>query len=81
MYRIFGLFLVLGALLFFAPLNTTADDFAREGKPKQRALKDPLEGKAPPALQVTSWTNTDGKPIDLKQLTGKVVVLKFWGVW
>src|SRR5262245_58298690 len=25
--------------------------------------------------------NTDDKPIDLKDLKGKVVVLDFWGVW
>ncbi len=41
-------------------------------------LKDALEGKAPPALQVSSWMNAPGKGPDLK---GKVVVLDFWGVW
>jgi hypothetical protein len=56
------------------------DPFPREGKPAQRAKKDPLEGKAPPALAVGSWLNTKA-PIDLTDLRGKVVLLDFWGVW
>ena len=75
--------LVLGlwsiVFLFSAPVH--ADDFKREGKPAQRLRKDPLEGKSPPPLQVSGWMNTEGKSIDLKSLRGKVVVLKFWGVW
>ena len=58
------------------------DDFAREGKPEQRAKKDPLEKKAPPKLEITKWVNTvDGKALELSKLRGKVVVLDFWGVW
>lgn len=57
------------------------DDFLREGKPEQRKVKDPLEGKAPPALSVAGWLNTDGKQIELKSLRGRVVVLDFWGTW
>ncbi len=56
------------------------DPFPREGEPAQRARKDPLEGKAPPALAVASWSNTD-TPIALADLRGKVVLLDFWGVW
>ena len=69
--------LAFGVLL--APLGLAGgDDFAREDK--NRDKKDPLEGKAPPALQVTGWMNTDG-PLDLASLRGKVVVLDFWGTW
>ncbi len=57
----------------------SGDDFKREGKSRQ--AKDALEGKAPPALQVTDWMNTDGKPMTLESLRGKVVVLDFWGTW
>ena len=57
------------------------DDFKREGNPKQRAQKDPLEGKAPPSLKLESWLNVKGGQLKLKDLKGKVVVLKFWGVW
>lgn len=57
------------------------DDFQREGNEAARAKKDPLEGKAPPSLNVTGWLNTDGKAIKLADLKGKVVVLDFWGVW
>lgn len=67
------------AVLFAAPSLGQADDFAREDK--NRDAKDPLEGKAPPALQVSSWMNTDGKPLELSALRGKVVVLDFWGTW
>ena len=55
------------------------DGFAREDK--NRHEKDPLEGHAPPALQVSDWMNTDGRPLDLASLRGKVVVLDFWGTW
>lgn len=56
-------------------------EFPREGKPAERAQKDPLEGKAPPALQVADWRNTDGKPLDWALLRGKVVLIDFWGTW
>lgn len=58
------------------------DDFRRERKGKSAQKKDALEGKPAPALQLASWMNTaGGKPLDLAKLHGKVVVLKFWGVW
>ena len=57
------------------------DDFKREGTPEQRAVKDPLEGKAPPKLDVVNWMNTGDKGLTWKELRGKVVVLDFWGVW
>jgi cytochrome oxidase Cu insertion factor (SCO1/SenC/PrrC family) len=68
---------VLAALLL-APLAAQQDGFPREGK---RTNKDPLEGKAPPALSVGEWLNTDGKPITWEALRGKVVLIDFWGVW
>ncbi|MBM4061157.1 MAG: hypothetical protein FJ265_08690 [Planctomycetes bacterium] len=64
-----------------AQQDPPADPFPREGKPAQRQKKDPLEGKAPPALTVTDWRNTDGKALNLAELRGKVVLLDFWGVW
>ncbi len=57
------------------------DPFPREGDPAQRAKKDPLEGKAPPALHVSDWLNTDGKALSLAELRGNVVLIDFWGVW
>jgi hypothetical protein len=66
-----------GAVLAQEPQQ---DPFPREGSPAQRAKKDPLEGKAPPALTVGSWLNTKA-PIALADLRGKVVLLDFWGVW
>lgn len=66
-----------GATFAQAPAQ---DPFPREGNPVQRAKKDPLEGKAPPALVVGAWRNVD-QPLALADLRGKVVLLDFWGVW
>ncbi len=71
-------FAILGAAL---PALAQDDPFPREGRPEQRAQKDPLEGKAPPALTVKDWHNTDGKALSLAELRGKVVLIDFWGVW
>lgn len=57
------------------------DDFQREGNAAARAKKDPLEGKAPPPLQVAQWMNIEGKALTFDELKGKVVAIKFWGVW
>lgn len=57
------------------------DPFPREGNPAQRARKDPLEGKAPPALVVGAWQNSGGKALTLAELRGNVVLLDFWGTW
>ena len=62
-----------------APVTNLGDDFAREGK--NRGVKDALEGKVAPALQVSAWLNTGGEALDLAALRGKVVVLDFWGTW
>jgi hypothetical protein len=41
---------------------------------------DKLEvGKLAPAFDVKGWVNS--KPIEIGDLTGKVVLLDFWGVW
>ncbi len=56
------------------------DPFPREGKPAERAAKNALEGKAPPALVVGNWRNAE-KPLTLAELRGKVVLLDFWGTW
>ncbi len=63
------------------PLCAQGDGFERERKAGKTSPKDALEGKAPPALQVTNWMNTDGKPLRLAELRGKVLLLDFWGVW
>lgn len=58
-----------------------AKEFQREGSGAKRARKDALEGKAPPPLQVTRWMNLEGKSLKLADLKGKVIAIKFWGVW
>jgi thiol-disulfide isomerase/thioredoxin len=50
-----------------------------EGEPEQRKELDPMQGKAPPALQTTTWVN--GEPVTLHELKGKVVMLDFWATW
>lgn len=77
--RFLPLWFCLGLLLCIS--SSWADEFAREGSGALRAAKDALEGKAPPALTVTGWLNTNDQPVDLKQFQGKVVLIDFWGVW
>jgi thiol-disulfide isomerase/thioredoxin len=60
---------VLAGLLAFAAFGVSvADD-----SPAAR------EGAAAPALTVNNWVNS--KPLNLADLKGKVVVLKFWATW
>ena len=78
--------LILPAALCLAGIaasqrDVSKDGFPREGSPAQRAKRDSLEGKAPPALQVRDWLNTNGKALSLADLRGKVVLIDFWGVW
>jgi cytochrome oxidase Cu insertion factor (SCO1/SenC/PrrC family) len=76
------LLIVLGAaLLVTGGFVFQGDGFRRERSEATGALKDALEGKAPPALQVTEWLNLEGKPPTWKDLEGKVVVLDFWAHW
>ncbi len=75
--------LLLAALLAL-PVIAGDGDFLRErkaDKPKESAAKDSLEGKAPPALQVEGWQNSDGKALTWADFRGKVVVIDFWGTW
>lgn len=72
---------LLAAFALAAPVLAQETEFPREGTPEQRVAKDALEGKAPPALHVKDWMNTDGKPLALDALRGKVVLLDFWGEW
>ncbi|MDF1838034.1 MAG: hypothetical protein P1V35_09215 [Planctomycetota bacterium] len=72
--------MIVGLMLALTTSALAAgDDFSREGGNRQG--KDALEGKAPPALEVSDWMNTDGQSMNLKSLRGKVVVLDFWGTW
>lgn len=58
-----------------------ADDFRREGDAEARRKKDPLEGKAPPPMQVAQWMNIETEGLTFDELKGKVIAIKFWGVW
>ena len=52
---------------------------APPGPGRRLVLEGVLVG--PVALDVTGWMNTDGEALELEELRGKVVVLKFWGTW
>ncbi|MCB8932642.1 MAG: hypothetical protein M9921_04220 [Fimbriimonadaceae bacterium] len=57
------------------------DGFQRERSGSTAALKDALEGKAPPAFTATEWLNLQGKAPTWESLKGKVVILDFWAHW
>lgn len=65
----------LGLLLFLAQATLGQ----QSDLPREQDLSA-LEGKQPPALLVQGWLNTDG-PLTFEQLTGKVVLIDFWGTW
>ena len=77
-------FLWLAFLVAVVPMLLAADE-AKDGFKRERkegdTTKDALEGKAPPALKVQDWVNTDGKELKLADLKGKVVLIDFWGTW
>lgn len=50
-----------------------------EGSSEQRATFAKLLGKAPPALNLDQWLNSE--PLSLESLKGKVVMLDFWATW
>jgi thiol-disulfide isomerase/thioredoxin len=73
--------LILLALAVTGVGGAERDGFTREGKPKDRAFRDSLEGKPPPALQARDWVNTDGITPKVAAFKGKVVVINVWATW
>lgn len=75
--------LIPAALIVLMMAGSVAgqDGFQRERGGDTAAAKDALEGKTPPALQVSGWMNTGGEALRLSDLRGKVVILDFWGTW
>jgi thiol-disulfide isomerase/thioredoxin len=60
-------------------LHIMAADAPRPEESKVRSELDAMQGKAAPALQLDNWIN--GKPVQLSDLKGKIVVLDFWATW
>ena len=71
----------LAAAMATAGFQGAGDGFQRERGRASDALKNALEGKAPPPVQATEWLNTDMKKLDWKAMAGKVVLLDFWAHW
>jgi hypothetical protein len=71
---------VLSAVVFSWMLVAFQQEFARERGGDTGALKDALEGKAPPPLRSQVWLNVQ-KPLTWESLKGKVVLLEFWAHW
>lgn len=71
----------VAAGLLAAGFGWQGDGIGRERAGTTGALKDALEGKAPPALKATSWRNLEGKAPTFEGLKGKVVLLDFWAHW
>ncbi|MEM4408860.1 MAG: hypothetical protein QXI19_08970 [Candidatus Caldarchaeum sp.] len=60
---------------------TFQQNFARERSGQSAALKDALEGKAPPPIRVKTWLNVGDKPPTWESLRKKVVLVEFWAHW
>ncbi|WP_345682305.1 redoxin domain-containing protein [Novipirellula caenicola] len=60
--------------------KNNTDRFWRIGTEKERVKLNALEGAMAPKLTVTDWLNSD-HPLDLAELQGRVVMIKFWGTW
>lgn len=61
------------ALFLFGVLAVSIAGIADEKQMK-------MVGKAPPALKVDGWLNSNA-PLVLSKLKGKVIVLDFWAYW
>ena len=68
---------LLVALCFLTP-NLRAAEPALEGS-RVRAELDAMQGKPAPKLELKDWINA--KPMTLKKLKGKIIVLDFWATW
>jgi hypothetical protein len=71
--------LVCAAGLAVTGFGGQGDGFQRERDGKTDALKNAVEGKAPPPLVSTAWLNS--KPLKWSDLKGKVVLLDYWAYW
>src|SRR4029079_26990 len=69
----------LGLLGLSFTLTTLAADAPRPEDSKVRSELDAMQGKPAPALHLDNWIN--GKPTQLSELKGKIVVLDFWATW
>ena len=71
--------LLLASLAFFSFTATLLADAPRLESGKTREALDAMQGKPAPELVLKGWINS--KPMDLKSLKGKIVVLDFWATW
>lgn len=67
--------LVVGLLLVLPLLVLFAKSFGSD----PHAVRSPLVGREAPPFELVSVQ--DGKPVSLKSLKGKPVVLNFWATW
>lgn len=49
--------------------------------PAVAAAQKPAVGTPAPAIAAEAWLNWDGDPPTLESLSGRVVLLEFWGTW
>ena len=66
------------AVLFLFQFSLAADEPRLENS-KVRFQLDVMQGQIAPKLGLEGWINS--KPLSLKDLKGKIVVLDFWATW
>jgi cytochrome c biogenesis protein CcmG/thiol:disulfide interchange protein DsbE len=72
-------FSLFATLVFFLFHFSLAADEPRPENSKVRPQLDAMQGKPAPKLGLEGWINS--KPLSLKDLEGKIVVLDFWATW
>jgi cytochrome c biogenesis protein CcmG/thiol:disulfide interchange protein DsbE len=70
--------LLTSAVLFLFQFSLAADEPRLENS-KVRFQLDVMQGQIAPKLGLEGWINS--KPLSLKDLKGKIVVLDFWATW
>lgn len=70
---------LLGGIILTFVLTAMALEAPKPEASKVRADLDAMQGEPAPALQLDKWMN--GKPAQLADLKGKIVVLDFWATW
>ena len=81
MYRVFGLFLVLGLSIGAGVLYWNSKTFEAQAVPDSYKVLDDLEDRGIYEREDMTLKDLDGNNLQLSSYRGKIVVLSFWATW